>query len=330
VTATGPEPEEASTGVGQPAPIGGSDAIGDSFPNLGWVAVTGATELENWRQGDLVSGMRTMWAVPSHGSDPVADVVLEAHPDGGWVAARAEAPETDDGTVLDELGIIISQTCDVVGTGPGARHPTVQVCPVVRLDNIPASRAADVRTGRTVDMMVLTGLDPIGDWAVDLRLSVPLSKATLVEQEPLRGFQDEAKALEFSDRVAIKFRRPALHDYVTIDMTESLNKLIRSQRGAKAIWMDRIEQVRVRAVEGDRLNPQALEVIVVTLDEPFTAAERDPIRKWRESHKRGFLHATNGGKLLPVRFRDLDKLGAKDYREAVPLNLPELQQRPFW
>ena len=327
----GPEPADTTPGLEEPAPIGGSDAVGDSFPNLEWIAAPGAAaQLDKWRQGDLISGMRTVWAVPGHGSDPVADIVLNAHPDGGWVAARADAAETDDGRVIDELGIIISQTCDVVGAGPGARHPTVQVCPVVHLDNIPASRAVDVRAGKTVDMIVVTALDPVGHWAADLRLSVPLSKAALVDREPRRGFRNEDEAVEFSDRVAIKFRRPALHDYVTVDMTESLNKLIRSQRGAKAVWMDRIEQVRVRVTAGDRLSPQALEVIVVTLDEPFTPAEREPIRKWRESHKKGFLQATGGGKLLPVRFRELDKLGAQIYRESVPLHVPELQQRLFW
>jgi hypothetical protein len=289
-----------------------------------------ATELDPWRQGDLVSGMRTVWAAPNHGNDPVADVVVDAHPDGGWVVLRAEATATDDGVVADELGVIISQTCDVGGTGPGARHPTVQVCPVVHLDNIAAGRAADVRAGKAVDMMVLTGLEPVGDWAADLRLSVPLSKAALVEQEPRRGFHDEEKALEFADRVAIKSRRPALHDYVAAEMTESLNKLIRGQRGAGEIWMERVEQIRVRATGGDRLNPKELEVTVVTLGDPLTPAERESIRKWRESHKKAFSEASGGGILVPVVFSELKKMGVQEYRDSVPLHLPELQRRPFW
>ncbi len=62
-------------------------------------------------------------------------------------------------------------------------------------------------------------------------------------------------------------RRPALHDDVAVDMTNSRDKLIRQGRVRSVAWMDRVEQIRVRATVGDRLPPQALELIVITVDQ---------------------------------------------------------------
>ena len=168
-------------------------------------------------------------------------------------------------------------------------------------------------------MIVLTGLDPVGIGLSTCACPSPCRRRRSSSRNPGGGSTTKQKALEFSDRVAIKSRRPALHDYVAgrYDRVAQQADPLPARR-RKAIWMERIEQVRVQAIEGDRLNPQALEVIVVTLDEPFTAAECDPIRKWRESHKKGFpFHATNGGKLLPVRFRQLSKLGPKIQRGSA-------------
>ncbi len=238
--------------------------------------------------------------------------------------------DTEDGVdPPEQLGIIVSQTCDVVATGPGARHPTVQVAPIVNLMNVPESRANDVRAGRTVDMVIVTNLHPLGDWAADLRISLPVSKALLIGQQPNRGFLTEEDCLRFSDQIAIKLRRPALHDHIAVDMTRSLEALIRRERVAGAAWMDRVEQIRVRVTLGDRITPQALELIVITIDEPLSAAEKESLRKWRTGQVKTFAKAT-GGKLLPLRILPLSKVNVQDYRESVPLRLDELQQRPFW
>jgi hypothetical protein len=289
-----------------------------------------STALDQWRQGDIVSGLRAFWGVSEHGRDPLSGARLDPQPDGGWVTAR-ESLDVEEGEVpAEQLGIIVSQTCDVVATGPGARHPTVQVAPIVNLTDLPQSRANDVRDGRTIDMVIVNNLQPMGDWAADLRISLPVSKALLVDQHPARGFLTEEDCLGFSDRLAIKLRRPALHDYVALDMTNDLDTLIRRERSRGAAWMDRVEQIRVRVTAGDRISPQALELIVITIDDPLSLAEKDPLRKWRAARVKAFAKATAGGKLLPLRILPLAKVSVQDYRESVPLRLDELQQRPFW
>ena len=86
----------------------------------------------------------------------------------------------------------------------------------------------------------------------------------------------------------------------------------------------------LRVTVGDRISPQALELIVITIDDPLSPAEKDPLRKWRTAHVKTLAKATAGGKLLPLRIVPLSKVSVQDYRESVPLRLDELQQRPFW
>lgn len=247
MSATGPEPARSGSGPSLYRPPGGNDVLGDNF-DLDWLKKPEVVvALDQWSQGDIVSGLRTFWAVSEHGKDPLSGAQLDPQPDGGWVTARESLVTEDRIITHDQLGVIVSQTCDVVASGPGARHPTVQVAPIVNLANFPSTRAGDVRAGSTVDMVVVTSMQPPGEWAADLRISLPVSKAMLVEQQPVRGFLNEQDSLDFSDRVAIKLRRPALHDYVAVDMIDSLNKLIRQERAHKAAWMDRVEQIRVRA-----------------------------------------------------------------------------------
>ena len=150
-------------------------------------------------------------------------------------------------------------------------------------------------------MVIVTNLHPLGDWAADLRISLPVSKALLIGQQPNRGFLTEEDCLRFSDQIAIKLRRPALHDHIAVDMTRSLEALIRRERVAGAAWMDRVEQIRVRVTLGDRITPQALELIVITIDEPLSAAEKESLRKWRtgqvkdlrQGHRREALTASH-------------------------------------
>lgn len=326
----GDEPAPSGSGSRFSALPGGSDVLGNNF-DFEWLKQPEVSAaLDQWRQGDLVSGLRVFWGISDDGRDPLSGVQVDPQPDGGWAAVR-ESMDTEDGVdPPEQLGIIVSQTCDVVATGPGARHPTVQVAPIVNLMNVPESRANDVRAGRTVDMVIVTNLHPPGDWAADLRISLPVSKALLIGQQPNRGFLTEEDCLRFSDQIAIKLRRPALHDHIAVDMTRSLEALIRRERVAGAAWMDRVEQIRVRVTLGDRITPKALELIVITIDEPLSAAEKESLRKWRTDQVKTFAKATGGGKLLPLRILPLSKVNVQDYRESVPLRLDELQQRPFW
>lgn len=318
------------TPISEPAPTQTSDVLGNNF-DFDWLQQPEVlAALDQWRQGDIVSGLRIFWAINENGRDRLSGAQLDRQSDRGWAIAR-ESLDADEHVIpAEQLGIVVSQTCDVAATGPGARHPTVQVAPIVNLTDFPPSRAKDALMGRTVDLVIVNSLQPQGNWAADLRISLPVSKALLVDQQPIRGFLTEQDSLRFSDQIAIKLRRPALHDYVAGEMTNSLEKLIRRERANGAMWMDRVEQIRVRATAGDRISPKAIELIVITIDDPLSPAERDPLRKWRTNHKKSFVRETGGGQFLPLRILPLDKISVQDYRESVPLRLDELQQRPFW
>ncbi len=286
--------------------------------------------LDQWRQGDLVCGVRLFWA-SSPGVDDLTRTEMVSHGDGGWSVARWEqSNDAEPGQHVPEaMAIITSQTCDVVATGPGSRHPTVQVSPLIDLGKITPERAAAVRAGRTVDMVLITNAPPGSEWAADLRISLPLSKSALVAQVPRRAFANAHEEYVFAERVAMKTRRPAVHD-AAVDLAKGLNELVKQGRKDGSTWVDRVEQVRARAKEGTLLKPDALELIVITLDGRLSAEQMDPLRNWRNAERKRFKSETNGGLLTPLRFVELEKMKVQDYRESVPLALSELGQPPFW
>ena len=314
----------------EPHPVVGPDTLGDAINREQLSEPSVVAHLDQWRQGDLVSGARVYWAVEGGCRDMLCDVETYPDADGGWALARVPV-EVEGGGQADQLGVIVSQSCDIAAVGPGSRHLTVQVAPLVNLENIAPERVVHVRAGNVPDMVMMTGDGlPGGEWAADLRISLPVSKAVLLSQEPTRGFADESEALAFGGLVALKYRRPALHDYVSKELTDSLNKLIRTQRGKKATWMDRVEQIRVLVTAGDRLNPQAIEPIVVTLGAPFEPKEQGPLRTWRNEQAGPLAEAVRGCVLEAPAFRPLDDVRAIEYRNSVPLALDELPRRPFW
>ena len=320
---------------------------GDSEPPPSWAALDGLQDvfdlswlkdpavvaaLDQWQQADLVRGACLFWA-STDGVDPLSGVDMTPAADGGWAVARWEQPppeaEHEAQTNQQPMAIVTSQTCDVAATGPGGRHPTVQVSPVIPLDLLTAGRAGEVRAGRTLDMVLITNTPAGKEWAADLRISLPVSKSVLVAQQPLRAFNTSHEAYEFAERVAIKTRRPAVHDAV-VDLAKNLDQLVKQQRVAGATWVDRIEQVRARAKTGSLLLPDALELLLITLDGPLTAEQMASLRQWRLAQQKQFKAKTGGALLIPLRFVELERMKVQDYRESVPLNLPELGQRPFW
>ena len=121
--------------------------------------------------------------------------------DGGWAVVHVNEVEGFVEEDVPRLGIITSQTCDIVGSGPGAKHPVVQVSPLTPLSSLSADRAAAVRNGTVVELIHLPTFDG-GQWAVDLRISLPASKGVLLAQPPRPGFDNEAQTLAFAERVS--------------------------------------------------------------------------------------------------------------------------------
>jgi hypothetical protein len=279
------------------------------------------TALDQWRQGHLIVGDLGTWLSAAGRYDPVTG---EDIPDDESRLVAVAAGVGDAGYLA-----VVSQTCDIAATGPGARHPFVQVCPV-RDVGVAFSQAKvqQIRSGQIVEYVYLTKPPVSGrDWAVDLRMSIPLSKGALVATQPVEGFASEDDELALAARVATKFERPALHDYLSKNLIDALEELL-SKAPSSHDWCDDVEQLRLQ-VAGTRLAPQRVRLIVVT-DIDFNGiltTKKKPLRDLWRSHKKA-LRAL-GIEQDPIAFRTLDKISVTDYRNSIPLNLRALGRGNF-
>jgi hypothetical protein len=229
----------------------------------------------------------------------------------------------------DSWSIITSQTCDIVATGPGQRHPTVQVCPLLRLDDhLDRGQIVEIGKGSRVDLVTVSGVSGNGNWAADLRISVPVSKAVLLRQEPVHGFISEEGSQQFAERVAAKYRRPALHDEISGGLVTGLRALVSEARAGKAPWPDLIEQFRLLVLDGDRLTPRSVRVLTVLLRPGMAAADSAKLREWGEREKKRLWR--HGIALAPLDFVAVNELTVTDYRASDPLRVPELGQPAYW
>jgi len=292
------------------------DLLPDPWPHEAVAA------LDSWRQGHLVRGDVGAWLATGGSVDPVTGVDFSGHANG-LVGAVAAVGDTG-------YFAVISQTCDIGATGPGKRHPCVQICPVRDVGAAFArEKIRQIRDGEIVDYVYLTNPPEGGKiWAIDLRISVPLSKGTLIAGSPIEGFACEDDELDLAARVAAKFERPALHDYLSKDLVDSLDAFISKARRMSEDWCEDVEQLRLE-VEGNRLTPKRVRLVVVT-DVDFSGVlntKKNPLRDHWKSHKKP-LKAVGIEQAL-IAFRHIDKLGAKDYRNSVPLSIPSLGRGRF-
>lgn len=274
--------------------------------------------LDRWKQGDLLEAELGAWLAGGGLADPITGVTSGGQ-EGTFRAVRAS---------LSDVGYfaLTSQTCDVAVSGPGSRHPFVQVSPIRNIGSaFPPEKISLIRNGEVVEYFYLT--DPplaSAQWAVDLRVSVPISKAILVASSPVAGFATPEDEIAFGERVAAKFERPALHDLLAKDVVDDLERCISRARGTQT-WCDDVEQLRV-IVEGPRLQPQRVGLLVVT-EIPFASKEQKPLREvWRSFRKR--LEAA-GIKQAPISFRTLQYLSIDQYRRSIPLNIRALRRGRF-
>jgi hypothetical protein len=274
--------------------------------------------LDAWRQGQLIKGFPIVWATVG-GSDPVTGLEVPGIA-GGWRA------QITSGTSSPLYGVVASQTCDIACVGPGARHPTVQVSPARNVtDDFPNQKKQQVRSHELAEYVWLTHFPEPGDWVVDLRISVPVSKGVLAGRQPLDCFATDDDALVFAERVAQKVRRPALHDSLTTGMVPRLRTFLLSNR-KEPEWFEKVEQVRIR-VHGPRLAPTAIQAVVIC-ESALSTCERQTWRTWQKAEKKKL--AKLGIKLQPILFRTLSDLSVEIYRDSVPVSLPELGRRPYW
>jgi len=294
--------------------------------------------LADWRQGDLLRDVGLFWA-GTEDDDELTGLAVPPSAGHQWPvvawdglpaldAAEPADGQTDGTALVPEWTIITSQTCDIAAAGPGARHPVVQVSPLVNLDGADPNKVTAIRRHANVDLAPVPGVPGGGTWAADLRISLPVSKAVLLRQNRVHGFRSSAEALVFAERVAAKYRRPALHDELTGEFIVGLNKVMAQAKKAGDAWPDSIEQFRILVTAGDKLNPKNVTVLAIML-ETLTLEERGPLRTWRNGERKRLLKVSDIT-LDPLRFRTLDKVDVRDYRASDWLRITELGQPAFW
>lgn len=276
------------------------------------------TALDQWRQGHLIRGNLCVWLGVGGAQDPVTG---DDFSNEGEALTAATAGIGDTGYMA-----IVSQTCDIAATGPGMRHPFIQVCPVRDIGTaFSTDKVNQIRDGEVVEYVYLTAAPELTkEWAVDLRLSVPVSKGVLVARQPIEGFASEEDELVLAARIAAKFERPALHDYLSKELVNDFTTFLSTAKRSEE-WCDDVEQLRLE-IEGSRLAPKRIRLIVVT-DIDLDRADREPLRNRWNSHKKRLRAA--GIAQAPIAFRRVDKMRLEEYRGSIPLNLPTLQRGRF-
>jgi hypothetical protein len=292
----------------------------DSFSVDALLPAEWSTDLRNaldrWRQGDLIVRPVFTWAGPA---DP--DDVTSAG------AGSYDWEPIADPTLVAPYGIVVSQTCDIAASGPGRRHPFVDIAPVVRLPANPGQQG-QIRRYEVMHLVALPAPPEPGFWVADLRLVIPVSKRLLAATTSIDAFGgDEAAILSFAEAVARKYRRPALHGAISETLPRSLNDYIDEVgKTAKPDWLEKVEQVRI-AVTGDRLAPTAAHPYVIERDK-LEAKERELWQAWRNRAKKPL--SREGIELKPILFRDLDLLSARLYAASMPVNVKALGRPPAW
>jgi hypothetical protein len=303
-------PTQAAEGS---AELGDAKSI-DEFVPASWPPHVVAG-LEQWKQGDLLRGGARFWAGPG-----THDQVTSIPGDG------ADWDVQDQGYETGWLAVA-SQTCDISAAGAGRNQPFVEVHPVVRVDIIyPPQKIEVIENWGVTYLAPLSSPPGDGDWAIDMRLTMSISKGLLFSMEPTPGFVSEIDRLNFAEAVATRKRRPALHDVLSSELPKSLGKYISATEKTKPEWWQHVEQVRLKII-GDRLAPNAVSLILCE-EIPLDAHLRCIWRGWTKQGKK--LLKPHRITLQAPLFMTLDKLPARLYKESVPLRIPELGRVAAW
>lgn len=292
---------------------------------LGTRSTSELSALDRWRQGHLIQAAKTPWVsvrscpVPSESGDVVGNSEGLSASEASNTELRIMVDPGASGAV--PYVVIISQTCDVVGTGPGARHPFVQVCPIRDVSDWTADRLEQLRRGKLNGYVYLTA-PPQADaqWAIDLRMSWPLAKEVLIQRAPIEGFATFEDEREIGVQVALKYQRPALPDVLSKTLPDEIRASVKA--GLKqSDWADEILQIRLQVMSGTELEPKDVRIIVVS-DSPLSAAQKKPLKTVWNGFKRRLSGA--GIEWASPSFQTLDRLSARVYRDSILMNIPEL------
>jgi len=293
---------------------GPEDVSGESPGDTGPVPLVGPPELA------ALDGLTQKWS-----PEEVAEIArwaqghLIACPDLVWVG---EAGTPQSWTSPADLAVVVSQTCDVVAEGPGARIPFVQVSPVIEASDVDEQLFKAIVDGEVVDRFALTPEGLAGRYMADLRISVPVDKRYLLGKTPVEGFPDELDLIRFSEHLATRLERPALHYFLTDVVVREVEKAVKKGlRSTESGWCSKVSEVCF-LIQGSRLAPVDVRLLVLC-DDPLTEEER---QQWVDLNKQFVGSAKNdrGFRMSRPTVKTLEECRADMYRKAVPVRIPSL------
>ncbi len=257
--------------------------------------------LERWKQGDLVACPRLSWITDG-------SVDGESAPVHVWPCPAPYA-------------VVLSQTCDLAGSGPGQRHPFVQLSPVIDTTGIPEDRWQALRNGEMTDRYAMSPAGVPGKWVADLRISVPARKELLLSHDPIPGFTDERGYLLFAEHLADRARRPALHPFLSDIMAPEIARAISvGRRSTDSGWCDKTSEVGF-LISGGRLHPTGVKLLVLSEDLLLPPERKRWVELSETFKKRG---RKEGIEVQLPRVLTLIDCPAVIYRSAVPVRIPSL------
>lgn len=301
--------------------------VGLRFEQIG---EAGRASIDRWVQGHVIHHVPATWLAP------VVDVVTGVSMLEGSDAAPGDASTDPIGRELEPMfdpgavtsWILVSQTCDIQTSPPGAHHAFVQISPLTHHTRLPKDRLADARRDG-LNYLFALDLEPTTDgeatWFADLRLIVPLSKAALLTHDPVDGFSTPERALKFGDLVAGKFRRPALHETLSEALRRAINAYVKKRLKTNAFA--HTEHIRIAIKHGTRLHPTTVALVGVTKEKLDVADQA----LWREldSVARTVL-TPHGITVDPALLGTPEGLSAQIYRTSTPLSIDCLNDAGFW
>ena len=225
-------------------------------------------------------------------------------------------------TLAPAYGMITTQTCDIVEEDRELPvWPWVQVVPVYDVDS--ALNSGDkrlLRGGRGRRRLLHVPAISPGFYVADFRISFPVEKGWLAEQECIDGFGAEDLRHRVGERLALLGGRPAFSGSFVRAVQDPLTKSLRDLKQADRPLFDAIDaavpEVGIRL--DDRLAPSTAQVVVLC-DTPLTEAQREWWHDWLDSCRSDA--ATAGITLQALDFRELDSMAATEYRQMTIMPL---------
>lgn len=305
-----------------------------------------AEALSRWKQGHLLTDVPLTWIAPP-GEDALTGLTqseaetgplwwkdtfdaiicsqtcdIGSGPPGGWHPTVLVAPLVhQDGLRSNSRRNLAAQ---------GKLGYLVQVLPaqhearqrlIAAVSNGTGPGASDT-AGTASDTVSLESLSTVTQtprghrWYADLRLLVPVSKALLLDRDPVEGFVNERESLAFSEQLAQKFRRPALHEALSEELPDVIEDFVRNTGSSKQCFA-KVEQVRLLITEGDRLNPTRGQLLVLTAGGALSESE---VELWAGLNKNAAaVFSRHGIAYAPVVHHDVSTVSVPVYRQAVPV-----------